>query len=318
MKIPNNITRAFHMAALRLRVHSPEILVVTGVVGTVVGTVMACKATMKLDDILSEAAENVERVKTAETGTFPKASDSSETVNYTEDDRKKDLAVCYVQTGVKVAKLYAPAAIVMTASVVSILTGHNLLRKRNLALAAAYATVDKSYRLYRKGVIDKFGEAVDREICGVKPVEVTDTVTDEKTGEPKEVKRTVDAVKTDILPNAYARLFTEGCKGWKKDLDYNELFLNAQQRYANDLLVSHLFLNEVYDMLGFDATKAGQIVGWIYDPKKPSGDNFVDFGIREVSYLDNAKTEAIDYCDKVYDVGYILDFNVDGNILDRI
>lgn len=320
MKISKNITRAFHMAALRLRVHSPEILVVTGVVGTVVGTVMACKATMKLDDILSEAAENVECVKTAETGTFPKASEPSETVDYTEDDRKKDLAVCYVQTGVKVAKLYAPAAIVMTASVVSILTGHNLLRKRNLALAAAYATVDKSYRLYRKGVIDKFGDAVDREICGVKPVEVTDTVTDEKTGEPKEVKRTVDAVESDILPNAYARLFTEGCKGWKKDLDYNELFLNAQQRYANDLLVSrgHLFLNEVYDMLGFEATKAGQIVGWIYDPKKSSGDNFVDFGIREVSYLDNAKTEAIDYRDKVYDVGYILDFNVDGNILDRI
>lgn len=315
MKISNKVTRAFHTAALRLRVHSPEILVVTGVVGTVVGTVMACKATMKLDDILSEAVENVERVKKAEIGTFPKVSNPSETLNYTEDDRKKDLAIAYVQAGVKVAKLYAPAAVVMTASVASILTGHNLLRKRNLALAAAYATVDNSYRLYRKGVIDKFGEAVDRDIChGVKPVEVTDTVTDEKTGEPKEVKRAVDAVETDILPNGYARLFTEGCKGWKKDMDYNELFLKAQQQYANDLLISrgHLFLNEVYDMLGFEATKAGQIVGWTYNPKKPSGDNFVDFGIREV-----CDTHGLEF-EENWEPAFLLDFNVDGNILDRI
>ena len=165
-------------------------------------------------------------------------------------------------------------------------------------------------------MIDKFGEAVDRDIRhGVKPVEVTDTVTDEKTGEPKEVKRAVDAVETDILPNGYARLFTEGCKGWKKDMDYNELFLEAQQRYANDLLISrgHLFLNEVYEMLGFDATKAGQIVGWTYDPKKPSGDNFVDFGIREVCL----PCETSDFVED-WGPGYILDFNVDGNILDRI
>lgn len=321
MKISNKVTRAFHTAALRLRVHSPEILVVTGVVGTVVGTVMACKATMKLDDILSEAVENVERVKKAEIGTFPKASDPSETVNYTEDDRKKDLTIAYVQAGVKVAKLYTPAAVVMTASVASILTGHNLLRKRNLALAAAYATVDNSYRLYREGVIDKFGEAVDRDIRhGVKPVEITDTVTDEKTGEPKEVKRTVDAV--DVFEgisgghhlSEYAKLFEAGCKGWKKDMDYNELFLKAQQQYANDLLISrgHLFLNEVYDMLGFEATKAGQIVGWTYDPKKPSGDNFVDFGIREV-----CDTHGLEF-EENWEPAFLLDFNVDGNILDRI
>ena len=309
MKFAENIKRAFSMTGFKLRVHSPEILVVTGVVGTVVGTVMACKATMKLDEILAEANDNIDRVKKA-------AEDEALKEKYTEDDRKKDLAIVYVKTGVKVAKLHAPAALVMTASIVSVLTGHSVLRKRNLALAAAYATVDKGYKEYRKGVIDKFGEELDRELKhGVKAVELADTVTDEKTGEPKEVSKTVEAIDPNRLPNEYSRIFDERNRNWDNaGPKYSKWFLQAQQQYANDLLRAqgYLTLNEVYEMLGFEKTRAGQVVGWVYDKKNPVGDNFVDFGIHEV----RTPVETSDYIED-WGNAYILDFNVDGNILDR-
>lgn len=310
MKI-KDIKRAISMTGLKLRKASPEILVVSGVIGAVIGTVMACKATLKLDTILDEASGNIERVKNAPTGTFPKDDNPSETVNYTEDNKKKDLVIVYAKTAVKVAKLYAPAAVIMTASVVGILTGHSILRKRHIALAAAYATVDKSFRKYRKGVIDNFGEEADKKLCGIHETEVTETVTDDKTGEPKEVKRAVTAVASDsMMP--YARVFDDKCKEWRKTPEYNLMFLRSQQQYANDLLVAngYLFLNDVYEMLGFPKTKEGQVVGWIYNKRNPVGDNFVDFGIHEAHTIEN----------EVDDTGivYTLDFNVDGNILDCI
>ena len=89
------------------------------------------------------------------------------------------------------------------------------------------------------------------------------------------------------------------------------MFLLRQQNYANDLLKSkgHLFLNEVYDMIGIPRTKAGQVVGWIYDEKNPVGDNFVDFGIIDIHKERNRAFM------NGYEKNVLLDFNVDGNIL---
>ena len=98
-------------------------------------------------------------------------------------------------------------------------------------------------------------------------------------------------------------------------MEYNLSFLRSQQQYANDLLQSngYLFLNEVYEMLGFKPTKAGQVVGWVYNPKNPVGDNFVDFGMREV-YRMNETSDFVEDWDRAV----MLDFNVDGNIFDRV
>ena len=114
------------------------------------------------------------------------------------------------------------------------------------------------------------------------------------------------------MPNEYARLFDDSCQGWSKDPEYNLTFLRTQERWANDVLRTkgYLFLNDVYDMLGIKRTKIGQIVGWIYDEKNPIGDNYIDFGI---DIEDN--TEIADMDGNRF---ILLDFNVDGNILDRI
>ena len=303
----SKLTRTLNRVGLKLKKHSPEILVVTGVVGTVASAVMACKATTNIDEVLAETKDNIDKTKD-----YVEKKGFSE--KYTEEDYKKDLTIFYAKGGLELVKLYAPSVALGALSITAILSGHNVLRKRNVALAAAYATVEKGFKEYRGRVVERFGEELDRELkYNIKAKEVEETSVDEKTGEEKVTKKTVNVADPNNY-STYARFFDDGCTGWTKDPEYNLMFLKNQQRYANDLLKSrgHLFLNEVYDMLGIPRTKAGQVVGWIYDEEYPNGDNFVDFGIYDL-YNEKAR----DFVNG-YERTILLDFNVDGDIMNLI
>ena len=299
----NSATRTFNRAGLKLKKHSPEIMVTAGVIGVVASAVMACKATTKASSIVDEMKEEMDKIH--------KAADMVDEEIYSEEDLKKDTSIVYIQTVVKFAKLYGPSIALGALSITSILVGHNILRKRNLALAAAYTAIDTSFKAYRGRVVERFGKELDKELrYNIKAKEVEEPVIDEKTGEEKVVKKTIDVVDPNEYSD-YARFFDVGCNGWSKDPEFNLMFLKQQQNYANDLLKSrgHLFLNEVYDLLGFQRTKAGNIVGWIYDEKNPVGDNFVDFGIYDINRPKNR-----DFVNG-YERSILLDFNVDGDIL---
>ena len=308
-EIMNTVTRQLHRVGFKLKKHSPEILVGLGVVGTVASTVMACKATTKLDEVLEDPKKKIDKIH--ELMENPKKIPEGK--EYTEEDGKKDLTIMYTQSAVKIIKLYAPAVALGSLSIASILCGHNMLRKRNFALAAAYATIDKGFKEYRGRVIERFGEELDKELkYNIKAKEIEETVTNDD-GTETTVVKTVNTVSLDQYSD-YAKFFDEGCDGWTKDPEFNLMFLKDQQRYATDLLKTkgHLFLNEVYDMLGIQRTRAGQVVGWIYDEKHPVGDNFVDFGIY------NTYNEANRNFVNGYERTILLDFNVDGDILDMI
>lgn len=302
-EIMNTITRKFHRIGFQIKKHSPEILVVAGVVGGVTSAVMACKATTKAGDIIEDTKSQLDIIhKGMEDGNI-------RGVEYTKEDGTKDLTIVYTQTAVKFIKLYGPAVALGTVSIVSILAGHNITRKRNLALTAAYATIDNSFKQYRNRVIERFGEELDRELkYDVKTKEVEETVVNED-GTESTVKTTVNVIDPNTISD-YSRIFDECNPSWSKSPEHNLVFLKQQQNYANDLLKSrgHLFLNEVYDMLGFPRTQAGQIVGWVYDDVNPVGDNFVDFGIYN---LDSERARAFV---NGYERSILLDFNVDGNV----
>ena len=304
-QLMTNVTKTFNKVGFQLKKHSPEILVVAGVVGTVASAVMACKATTKVSKILDETKETVDTIHDCLNS--PEFAD-----DYTPEDGKKDLAIVYVQTGLKVAKLYAPAVILGALSITSILASNNILRRRNVALAAAYATVDKSFKEYRGRVVERFGEAVDKELkYNIKAKQIEETVVDEKTGKEKKVKKTIEYIDGREL-SEFATFFDEASVYWEKDAKYNLMFVRAQQQYANDLLRTkgHLFLNDVYTMLGLPKTRAGNIVGWIYDPNSEKRDGYVDFGILETH------KESISDLNRAFERTILLDFNVDGNILD--
>ena len=302
-EIMNNITRKFHKIGFQFKKHSPEILVVAGVVGGVASAVMACKATTKAGDILDDTKKQIDVIHQGmEDGKIHE-------VEYTQEDGKKDLAIVYTQTAVKFIKLYGPSVILGTASIVAILAGHNITRKRNAALTAAYATIDRSFKDYRNRVIERFGEELDRELkYNIKSEEVEETVTNED-GTESTVKKTVSVVDPNTISN-YARIYDDGNTCWSKSPELNLAFLKTQQNYFNDMLKSrgHVFLNEVYDALGFERTQAGQIVGWVYDEEHPIGDNFIDFGIYDIH--DPAKVRFVNGQER----SILLDFNVDGNV----
>ena len=300
--------------SFQLKKHSPEILVVAGVIGVVTIAVMACKATTKVGEILDKTKEDVETIHKCE-------ADESVKERYSSEDAQKDLAIVYVQTGMKFAKLYGPSVILGALSITSILASNNILRKRNVALSAAYAAIDKGFKEYRSRVIERFGEEVDRELkYNLKAKKFDETVIDEETGKEKKVKKNGFVVSPGDI-SGYARFFekyTQDEDGnsilnphWESNNEYNLMFIKAQERYANDLLKAkkRVFLNEVYEMLGLPRTKAGQIVGWVYNPENSKGDNYIDFGL----YSDN-----LSYSDYVngFDQAILLDFNVDGNIWD--
>ena len=297
------LMKTYKKVELKAIKHSPEILAGVGVVGVVGSLVMACKATTKLSDILEESKEQLDKIKEV-------AADPVYEEKYSQDDAKKDTTITYVQTAMKVTKLYAPSVILCASSLGCLLASNNILKKRNAALSAAYMTVDKSFKEYRKRVADRFGEEVEKEIrYNIKAEEVVTSV-DENGNAVTETVKVMDGTDDPNSYSDYARFFDESCAAWQNDAEYNLTFLKAQQQYANDLLKARgrLFLNEVYRMLGIDETKAGQVVGWVYNPDNPTGDNFVDFGIY------NMQRERVRAFVNGYEPNILLDFNVDGVI----
>lgn len=300
-EIMKSVNGVASKTVMKLKKHSPEILVVAGIAGTVVSAVLACKATTKVAEILDETKGTLDTIHEGmETG----AINGQE---YTTEDGKKDTVVVYAQTGMKLAKLYGPAIILGTLSITSILASNNILRKRNVALGAAYAVIDKSFKEYRGRVIERFGEQVDTELkYGIKAKKFEEIEVDPETGKEKKVKKTV-MVADPNLQSDYAVYFDSKSRNYETNPDYNRMFLKAQQAFANDKLQTrgHLFLNEVLDDLDLPRTPAGQIVGWTKD----GPDGYVNFRIVEVE----RETE-----DGRHEPALLLDFNVEGNIWEKM
>ncbi len=291
-------------ASLILRAKSPEILLVAGIGGVIGSTVMACRATLKVEEVVDDAKCKIDKINDVW------ASTEVPTEKYTDKDRKKDLTIVYTQTAVKFARLYGPPIVLGAASIGCIIGGHNIMRKRNVALMAAYKAVDEGFRQYRQRVIDEYGEEKDYMLRhGLR----AETIVEEETGangKSKNVKKTKYAVEDPNAVSQYARFFDECSTQWNDSAEYNLFFLRAQQNYFNDMLQvrKHVFLNEVYDALGIPRSSAGSVVGWMIG----KGDDFIDFGIWDGD--DQIKREFVNG----YERSILLDFNVDGVIYDLI
>lgn len=301
-EIMSKASGALNKIGFGLKKRSPEILVAVGVVGTVVSAVMACKATTKINTILDETKEQLDKI-------HEYAGNPDVAEKYNAEDAKKDTAIVYGQAGVKLAKLYAPAVGLGILSISSILASNNILRKRNMTISAALAAATQDFKDYRNRVIERFGKEVDHQLrYNIKAEEIEETVTDEK-GKEKKVKKNVEVA--DPNASGYAKYFTRSNPYWEEESSYVEMFLRSQQNFANDKLKAngHLTLNDVYDMLGFHDSKAGMVVGWIYDLDHPNGDNYVEFDVKKVN-LPNEQGG--------YEEAYAIDFNVDGNIYNEM
>ena len=281
---------------LKIKKYSPEILLVTGTVSIVGGVVLACKETLKVEEILQEA----EDTKALIAETVAAGND-----NYTEEDAKADSVKVTFRTAGKLIKNYIPSASLILTGLACVFASYGIIRKRNVALSTAYTGLQTAFDSYREKVKETVGEEKERDIRYGRE-EVKAERIDE---EGKTVKEKVK-VPTTTEHSPYARFFDSSSRAWKNDPEYNLAFLNAQQGLANNLLHArgHVFLNEIYDMLGFDRTTPGQLVGWVLG----NGDDYIDFGVY------NPYSEAGRAFINGYEPVVLLDFNVDGPIYDKI
>ena len=153
----STVSRNVHKVGFIFKKHSPEILMAAGVVGVVTSAVMACKATTKLSGILEESKKEIDQIHE-----YVEVNGYSE--KYTEEDSKKDLVISYTKMSMKLVKVYAPSVILGLLSITSILASNNIIRKRNMALAAAYAAIDSNFKDYRNRVVERFGKELEREL----------------------------------------------------------------------------------------------------------------------------------------------------------
>lgn len=290
-KIPNSVSSKVGRSTLLSQKHAPTVLFGLGVLGTIGSTVLACRATLKLDEIVGETENNLS------------LAHRMSSPQYSETDRQGDVALIYVKSTTKIVKLYAPSVALGVVSIGALTASHNILQNRNAALAAAYLAVDKAFTEYRERVVEKYGHEEDLKLrYEMEAVEVTN----EETGKKEKLLHA-----TPGAASMYARFFDEYSSSWSKEPEYNLLFLKCQQNYANDLLKSrgHVFLNEVYDMLGIKRSQAGSVVGWVISR---DGDNYIDFGM-----FDADNSGSRDFING-REGSILLDFNVDGVIYDKI
>ena len=288
--------------------HSPEILMGLGIAGVITSTVLACRSTLKVQEILDYKEENMNNIKEV-------LAEGRE--DYTEEDARKDKTIIMTTTAIRIMKLYIPSVIVGAGSIACLLESHNVMRNRNAGLAAALAATTESFKQYRERVTEKYGDEVDKEMrYGIKK--------EKKEKDGKKTKEEIVVGCDEKELSGYARYFNENNINWSDDPQFNLMFLRQNQNWANDKLISqgYLYLNDVYEALGFPKSKAGQVVGWVYDPNNNEhGDNYVDFGIYDLNvkgYRDEMTNDTIAEERQDFINGYkssiLLDFNVDGNI----
>jgi len=287
VKIPTPVARTLALAAIKTKKNSPTILLVAGVVGAVSSTVMACRATLKLNEIIDDASATVNKIN------------AMEDAAYSATDRVHDLRVVRLRTALTIAKIYSPAVGLGVASIGCLVSGHRIMSTRNASIMAAYAALDKGFEEYRARVLQELGPEREKELRYGTEVEKI-------VGADGKVNH---QLKASTSP--YARFFDETSSNWQPTPAYNQMFIKCQQDFANDMLNArgHLFLNEVYDALGLPRSREGAVVGWV---KRGSGDGYVDFGVFEGDLYKATRFINGD------DDAVLLDFNVDGVIYDKI
>lgn len=309
-KAVKGIKGAGHAVKTTTRRNSPKILMVAGTIGVGAAIVTACAQTRKVDEVIADHENNMERIKKLR----EKSAQRGENEKFA-----KETAMVYGNTTMRIARIYAGPAALTIGSLACFFGANHILNKRNLALAAACTAIDTSFKEYRGRVSDRFGEEVEKQIRhGIVSKEVEKTVVDEN-GNETTVKETVDVAEAS--EDAYKRYFTRHNPNWDRSPDVVRFFMISAQNALNDLLKSRAYtspngigyvtLNEALTEFGFDtpADGSGLVDGWIYDKKNPYGNNYIEISVAPCKLPGE---------DGTLEQAYSVVFNVDGNIYNEL
>lgn len=297
-----SITTAFYTGVARISKHAPTILSVTASAGVIATGYLAWKAGTRFEDVegrdwdrRKECLRNADIIPDED---VPKIE-------------RKNRILFILDT----VRTVAPAAIVGAATITMIYFSNSISKKRLAAMGAAYATLQTAFDGYKRTMVEALGKESVEKILKPKLPNVGKSAEEILSSDNKSDAAYVsDAVVNSLKAlSPYARIIAEESSTcWDPNEDYTSQNLAAVQLWANRRLErkGHLFLNEVFDQLGLSRTREGAVVGWL---KNGEGDGYVSFGDFDASVY---RVPSDDYTR--VDSNFIVDFNVDGVIWDKI
>lgn len=290
------------LAGLTIKEHAPEIYLGAGIAAGVGAVIMTAKAHKKSDEVFANVSENIETVRdhVYVNNDDPKAEE------ITPAEERRMLAPIYVESARRAGILYGPGILMGITSVALILASHGVIKGRNRSLIATVGLLERGFSTYRSRVVAELGEEADERFYYGGYSRKTTTLEVDENGKKKKIKGTENHIPEEVSPIIYQRVFEEFSNvNWSPDEDMSEYFLRAVEQQMNDILhiKGYLMLNTVYKSLGYGDSPEGAVVGW---SQKVRGDDHVSFGLEK------------DINQREGDNRWILDFNVNGVVYDRI
>lgn len=300
-KILDKVGKLKMFTGMKVEAYRPEIFLGIGLGLLGIGVVEACKSTLDAEEVIEPTIEDIYDIK-----------EDYKAELITDDEYKKSLATAYFEASKGILKVYFKAGFFIIAGAGCILHSQGIIREENLQLIAACNLLNDGFMDYRKNVINELGEEADnRFLHGLHKEKQIDLMTvDEEGNIVKEKVKNAEVLNAYKTYSPYSRFFDETSDAWSPSAEYNKTYILTQEKNANDKLRIRgwITLAEVYEMLGFDATEASLAVGWVLG----NGENEVKFNIFDVN---NPATRRFV---NGYEPSILLDFNVDGVILDKL
>lgn len=318
LKIGKSVTCVMARPILKMKKYSPEILVGAGLIGVVTAAISAARTVAGEDyqSVLDSHRWRMHKIAEAQgiAEQYPMSDmgNGEQVETYSLKSQRTDIACAYRDITISTAKYLWPQISIMTLSIVAILSGFRIVRKRNMALVAAYNVIDQAFKGYRERVRNELGEEMDTHFMYDTEMKVGTKTIKNADGTTTKVKETEQILKGNVV-SMYARLYAQDTtQQFERDPRFNWLYIKKKCDYLNDLLHSrgHVFLNEAYEELGFEHTSYGAVVGWVANKKGGTGDNYISFGhwVEKLTDVEAAGPMG----------SILLDFNVDGVVYDLI
>ena len=179
---------------------------------------------------------------------------------------------------------YIPS-VVMGASTLICLFGANVLNKRHqAALVSAYTLVDSSYKEYKQKLKELYGEEAHEEIVNAITVE-----------KAREVGINAECICANTcLTNDEACgepvLFYEEWSHRYFETTIEQVITAQYHLNRNFVLRGYTTVNELYDFLGLDTTKEGDVLGWAVEDEL----YWIDFDNRKTVLDDGLEVYIIE------------------------
>lgn len=310
-KVGNAAKTALGGSGLFLKAHAPELMIGGGVTGFVLTVISACKSTCKANEII-DATEECKRENQVALANG----------DITDQEAAENDKMIRRNAKIELVKAYTPTVTMGVVSIVLVLGGYKLINGRLVKTAAAYKILEDGFGRYRENVRDVYGEEADREMLHrVRPERLA--AAQEEREKNREIesdkKRGIKSKekKGTAYQEIYSAVFDQYSDRWRRSWMPEQVweYLKQKEREANDMLRirKHIFLNEVYDLLGLERTEEGALVGWILTKNNP--ESKVDFGMDLIP--ESRKREFLTaQCNE--DIWLRLHFNPDGLIYNMI